>query len=154
MRSRASATVISHFFRDIDFRRGSLPRSSSHKMACSLIRSITPLKRSFGADRHLYGDRVRAQAVDNHLYRALIRRTHAVHFVDKTDPRNAIPVGLAPDCLALRFDPLDGIKDDHTTIQHAQRALHFGGKIDMPRCIDEIDLDSPSIPQKQPQKRS
>jgi len=51
-----------------------------------------------------------------------------------------IPVGLPPDCLGLRLDPAHGIKDDDAAIQHTKTALNLRSEINVPRCINDVNL--------------
>jgi thiamine monophosphate synthase len=57
------------------------------------------------ADRQLHRHRVRAEAVDHRLDRALEVGADPVHLVDERDARHAVLVGLAPDGLGLGSTP-------------------------------------------------
>ena len=85
------------------------------------------------------GDRLRLQAVDDHLDRALEGRAGAVHLVDEADARHAVLVGLTPDRLRLRLDTGDGIEHDDATVEHAQRALDLDREVDVARRVDDVD---------------
>ncbi len=74
------------------------------------------------------------------LDRVLIGSANTVDLIGKTDAWNTIAVSLSPDGFALRFHTLNGVKNNNTAIQYSERALHFGGEIDMSRCINDIDL--------------
>src|SRR5438445_11622680 len=65
---------------------------------------------------------------------------HLIHLVDEGNPRYMIPLTLPPNGFGLGLDPVTRVKNDNRTIEDAQRALHFHRKIDMTRCIDDIDL--------------
>ena len=51
-----------------------------------------------------------------------------------------VVLGLVPDHLRLRLDPAHAAEDDDRPVEHAQRALHLGGEVDVPRGVDEVDL--------------
>jgi hypothetical protein len=63
-----------------------------------------------------------------------------IHFVNETDAWHAIAISLPPDSLRLGFHPSYRIKDYDTTVQNAQGTLHFGGEINVPRCINDVNL--------------
>jgi len=96
-------------------------------------------KCSFRPNGNLHGDGDSAQAVFNALDGVIVGRTHAIHFVHKTDPRHVVAVRLAPNGFALWLHPLDSIKNDHTTIQHPQASLDFSCKVNMTGCINDIN---------------
>ncbi len=62
-----------------------------------------------------------------------------VHLVDEGDPGHAVPVGLAPDALALRFHPGDGVEHRDRPVQHPQRTFDLVGEVDVPGGVDEVD---------------
>ena len=64
----------------------------------------------------------------------------AVHFVDEGDARHLVAVGLVPDGFALGLDAADGAEDHDDAVEHAQRALHFHGEVDVARGVDDVDL--------------
>ena len=68
----------------------------------------------------------------------------AVHLVDEADARHAVLVGLTPDRLRLRLDTGDGIEHDDAAVEHAQRALHLDGEVDVTRRVDDVDRDGRS----------
>ena len=51
-----------------------------------------------------------------------------------------VTVGLPPNRLRLWFYAVDRVKNHYAAIQHAQTALHLGGKIDVAGRIDDVDL--------------
>src|SRR5450432_1197272 len=65
--------------------------------------------------------------------------THAIHFIDETDARNAILVGLPPDGFGLRLHAGNGIEHADRAIKHAQRAFHFHGEIDVTGSVNNVD---------------
>ena len=50
-----------------------------------------------------------------------------------------IAICLTPDGFTLRFNTFDRTEDHHTPIKHSQTSLDFGGKINMPRGVNDID---------------
>jgi hypothetical protein len=40
----------------------------------------------------------------------------------------------------LGFYPAHGVKDDNSAIQHAKASLNFRSEIDVPRCINDVNL--------------
>ena len=71
--------------------------------------------------------------------RPLEVRADAVHLVDEADARHAVLVGLAPDGLRLRLDAGDRVEHGDRAVEHAQRALDFGGEVDVARRVDDVD---------------
>ena len=84
------------------------------------------------------------QTLVDHGQRALKVSARAVHLVDKADARNTPPpvepIGLAPNRLRLRLHAGHAVKDHHAAIQHTQRALNLGSKIDVTWRINDVDL--------------
>src|SRR5271156_3187902 len=66
-------------------------------------------------------------------------RADAVHLVDEGDAWNAILIGLAPDCFRLRLHSGHCVKNGYCSVEYAQRALYFNGKINVSRRIDNVD---------------
>ena len=98
-----------------------------------------PEEVGLGADRQLDRHGVRAEAVDHRLDALLEVRADAVHLVDVGDPRHVVLVGLAPDRLGLRLDAGDGVEQRDRAVEHAQRALHLDGEVDVARRVDDVD---------------
>ena len=78
------------------------------------------LEGGFHSYWHLHCNGVGSQTLLDGFDRTLIRSPHPVHLIRKTNSGHTIAVGLAPDCLTLRFHPLNGVEDNHATIQHTQ----------------------------------
>ncbi len=93
-----------------------------------------------GADRQLQGDRVGAEAVDQHLQAAEEVGPDAVHLVDVGDARDAVLVGLAPDGLGLRLDAADRAEEGDGAVEHAEAALDLDGEVHVPGRVDDVDL--------------
>ena len=98
-----------------------------------------PAEVGLGADRQLDRHGVRAEAVDHRLDALLEVRADAVHLVDVGDARHAVLVGLAPHRLGLRLDAGDGVEQRDRAVEHAQRALHLDGEVDVARRVDDVD---------------
>ena len=69
-------------------------------------------------------------------------RADAVQFVDEAQARHSVAVGLAPDGFGLRLDAADAAEDDDGAVEHAQRALDFGGEVHVARGVDQGDRGS------------
>ena len=88
----------------------------------------------FRADRQLNRDRVGFELRDDLIEGALEVGADAVHLVDEADARHAVLVGLAPDGLRLRLDAGDRVEHGDRAVEDAQRALDFGGEVDVARA--------------------
>ena len=67
------------------------------------------------------------------------RSTDFIHFIDVSDTRNLIFIGLTPNSFRLSLNASITIKNHDGTIQNTERALNFGGKIDVSGSIDNIN---------------
>ena len=76
-----------------------------------MIRSTTPLKLLFEADRDLHRDGVCAEAVRIESKTAFERRTRTIELIDKANTRNAVLIGLTPNGFGLRLDTGDAVKN-------------------------------------------
>ena len=63
-----------------------------------------------------------------------------VHLVDEADAGHVVLVGLAPDGLRLGLHALLAVEHRDSTIEHAQRALHLDGEVDVAGGVDDVDL--------------
>ena len=97
------------------------------------------LEVSLRADRQLDRHRVRSQAVDHRLHALLEVGPDAVHLVDVGDARDVVLVGLAPDGLGLGLDAGDRVEQRDRAVEHAQRALHLDGEVDVAGGVDDVD---------------
>ncbi len=95
--------------------------------------------RRTGAAGNLHGNGIVPQAVADLFKRRVEVGAFAVQLVDKGNPRHLVLVGLPPDGFALGLDAFAGAEDHHAAVEHAQAALHFGGEVDVPRRVDEVD---------------
>src|SRR3954447_4585084 len=90
-------------------------------------------------DRKLHDQRHRGQPVPDHVDAAHELRAGPVELVHEADPRNAVPVRLAPHGLGLRLDAGDTVEHRNRAVEHAQRALHLDGEVDVARGVDDVD---------------
>ena len=82
---------------------------------------------------------MRAEPVLHRLARRVEVGAGAVHLVDVGDAGNAVLVGLAPDRLGLRLYAGDRVEQRDRAVEHAQRALHLDGEVDVARRVDDVD---------------
>src|SRR5579863_2977086 len=97
------------------------------------------LKVGLAPNRNLNWHGDSPKAVSNHVHGAPEVGACAIHFIDKTDARNIILVRLPPDRLRLGFDSRDRIKDNHASVEDAQRALHLGGEVNVTGGVNDVD---------------
>lgn len=91
-------------------------------------------------NRQKEGHGIGAEASFDLFEGALEIGPHAVHLVDEANPRDAIFIGLPPHRFALRLDPFAGAEDDDPAVEDAERPFDLGGKVDVPRRIDDVDM--------------
>src|SRR5205814_8104693 len=98
----------------------------------------------FSAERQEDWPRIRAELLVDALNRHREISAHAVHFVDEGQAWDVVFRRLPPNGFGLRLNAGDAVENGDRAIKHAQRTLHFGGKIDVARCVDDVDplLDS------------
>ena len=94
----------------------------------------------FRADRDLHRQRARAEAFPDHVHTAREAGAAAVHFVDVANARHAIVVRETPVGFRLRLYTSDTVEHHHGAVQHAQRAIHLDGEVDVPGGVDQVDL--------------
>ncbi|MNM77827.1 hypothetical protein D3C81_896970 [compost metagenome] len=93
----------------------------------------------FAADGQLDRHRVVAQALVDLPDHAQEVGALAVHLVDVGQARHVVLVGLAPDRLGLWLDPVSAAEHHHCAIEHAQRALHLDGEVDVAGGVDDVE---------------
>ncbi len=93
----------------------------------------------FGSDRYLNRHRARAQALANLSDDVEEIRTHPIHLVDEHDARHFVLVGLTPHGFGLRLHGGNRVEKCDQPVEHAQRALHFDGEINVAGRIDNVD---------------
>ena len=91
------------------------------------------------AHRDLDRQRIGVQALLHHFQHVEEVRAHAIHLVDERDSRDVVTLGLVPHRLGLRLHTTDRAEKRHSAVQHAQRALHLHGEIDVTGRVDDVD---------------
>ena len=66
--------------------------------------------------------------------------TGTVHLIDVTDTGHAVLVGLTPHGFGLGLYAADGAERSHGTVEHAQRTLHFDGKVHVSGSVNQVNL--------------
>jgi len=64
----------------------------------------------------------------------------AVHLVDEGEARHTVLVRLAPHGLGLRLHPRHGVIHHARAVEHAQRAFHLDGEINVSGRVDDVDV--------------
>ena len=98
------------------------------------------LKLVFLADRNLHPHRIAAELFLELLDDAIVVGAGAVHLVDDRQPRHLVPLHLAIDRHRLALHATHGAEHQNRAVEHAQRAFHLNGEIDVARSIDEVDV--------------
>ena len=93
----------------------------------------------FLAHRQLDGNGIAVQSPPDGVEGSLVAGAHTVHLVDEADAGNGVGVSLPPNGFRLRLHSGHCVKNNNTAVKYAQRTLHFGGEIYMPRGVDDID---------------
>ena len=114
--------------------------SESQTSAFISTRSTMPLKLSSEPIGNLHRQRARAEALLDHVDAAQEIRAAAVHLVDVANARHVVVVREAPVGLRLRLDAGDAVEHHHRAVEHAQRAVHLDGEVDVSRGVDQVDL--------------
>src|SRR4029453_1474226 len=99
-------------------------------------------KVAFGTDRDLQHEGVGTEPLDHHVDAAEEVRTGAVELVDEAHAGDAVLLGLPPDLFGLRLDTGDTVVHGHGTVEHTQGALHLDGEVDVPRGVDDVDVEA------------
>ena len=76
----------------------------------------------------------------NFLYDSKKICSRAVHLVDVRNLRHAVLVGLAPDRFGLGLDATYCAEGCDGAVEHAERTLHFDGKVNVAGSINQVDL--------------
>ena len=95
----------------------------------------------FLADGNLNRDGLGIEALADGIDGMLEIRTHLVHLVDEANSRDAVLVGLTPDCFRLRLHAVHRVKHRDRAVEHAQRALDFGREIHVAGRINNVDAN-------------
>ena len=96
------------------------------------------LKFIFVANRHLQRNGVRTQFRFHVFDNREKVSTRTVHFVHESDTRHAITVRQTPVRFRLRLNAVNCRKQEHQTVQNAQRAVHLHRKVNVTRCVDDV----------------
>ena len=99
-----------------------------------------PVELGLGAHRQLQDQRVGVQPLLDGPHGEVEVRTELVHLVDEADARDVVGVGLTPHRLRLGLDTLLAVEHGDGAVEHAQRALHLDGEVDVPGGVDDVDL--------------
>jgi hypothetical protein len=94
-----------------------------------------------GAYGQLNRYRAAFQTADDRFERVVEVRSHAIHLVDEADAGNIVLIGLPPNRFGLRLHSGHCVEHRHRAIQHAQAAFYLGGKINVSRSVNDVDLD-------------
>ena len=94
----------------------------------------------FCTDRDLYRTRVSTQDILHLLYRFEEIGSRAVHLVHVSNTWNVVLVGLAPYGFRLGLNAVGSRIGSHSTVENAQRAFHLGGKVNVTRSVDKVNL--------------
>ena len=84
---------------------------------------------------HARAAQVCAQVV--HKRRTL--RTRQIHLRHEHEHRHAVAPQQLPERLRVRLHTVRAADDEHRIIEHLQRALHLGGKVHVPRRVEQCD---------------
>src|SRR5207237_4878438 len=81
--------------------------------------------------------------------RAVEAGSRAVEFVDEADARDAVLVGLTPDCFGLRLDPGDSVEDRDRAVEDAKAALDLHREVNVAGRVNDVDamLDAFALPE-------
>ena len=66
---------------------------------------------------------------------------HTIDFVDETDDGYVSCLECAPEGFGLGLDAFDGREQENGGVEDTQRSFDFGGEVDVPGCVDKVDLD-------------
>jgi hypothetical protein len=70
----------------------------------------------------------------------------AVYLVDEGEARHAVPVGLAPDGLALGLDAAHSAENHDSTVEDPQAPLDLDGEVHVARRVNQVDRQT--LPRK------
>ena len=95
------------------------------------------LERLGRADRDNHRNGVGLELSAHLLHNAVEVGADAVHLVDERDLRHFILLGLTPNLFGLGLNAADRAVKSDRAVENAQRALHFGRKVNVSGSIDE-----------------
>ena len=94
----------------------------------------------FEADWKMNGNGIFRQTFMDRIEGFVEIATDLVNLVNKTNARHAVFGSLAPHSFGLSFDTHLTIEHDDGAVEHAERAFHLGGKVDVARGINNVNL--------------
>ena len=98
-------------------------------------------ERLLRTDRNLDGKRRSAEHflhLTHNLEKVGARTVHLVHI---SDAGYVIFVGLTPNGLTLGLHTADCAESGNGAVEHTQRTLHLYGEVNVPRGVDQVDLE-------------
>ena len=132
--------LLTHIFGDVPFRDGDAVVLRGVVEGFHRDEIDDAFEVSLAADGEDDGDGVGAQSLVHHFDNVVKVRSVDVHFVDESDPRDLVGVGLTPHVLGLRFHAAFGAEHRDRSVQHSEAAFDFNGKVDVPGSVDDVDL--------------
>src|SRR5699024_7583001 len=91
-------------------------------------------------DRQLDDERLGTQTILDGADGEVEVRTELVHLVDEAHARDVVLVSLPPHRLRLGLHTLLAVEHGDGAVQHAQRALHLDGEVDVAGGVDDVEL--------------
>ena len=92
----------------------------------------------FSTDRNLDRARVSAEYFFNLSNNVKEVSTWAVHFINVTDTRHIIFIGLAPNCFRLRLNATNSTESSYGAIEDTKRAFYFDGEVYVSRGVNKV----------------
>ena len=92
------------------------------------------------ADRQLQEHGVQVQLLFELILRLEGVRARAVELVDEDDARDAVAAHLTVDRERLRLHTGDAAEHENRAVEHAERALHLDGEVDVAGRVDDVDV--------------
>ncbi len=91
------------------------------------------------ADGDLHRHGRGAEALEDAVEAEIEVGADLVHLVDEADARDVVLGGLPPDGFGLGFDAFLAVEDGDRAVEHAQRAFHLDGEVDVAGRVDQVD---------------
>ena len=91
------------------------------------------------SDRKLDRNSVTFKAFLHHVDNMVEICAHDVHLVYIYHTRYMILVSLTPNGFRLRLNASLSAKDGNRTVKNAERTLNFNSKVNVTRCVDDVD---------------
>ena len=93
------------------------------------------------ADRHLDWNRIGTETIFDFAKHTLEVGSFAIEFVDESESRHVVTVGLSPNGFALSFDAFSSAEHNDRTIEHSQTTFDFGGEVNVAGRIEQVYAD-------------